>query len=74
MVLAAKLGLVAILLLLTVTHDLFVGPRVWRILRLPAESRSKFEQALVLWSPWLARFSLVLALAILCAAVALVRW
>ena len=73
-VLAAKLGLVAILLVLTLTHDLIVGPRVGRILRLPAESRSKFEQALVLWSPWLARFSLVLALAILFAAVALVRW
>lgn len=74
MVLAAKLGLVAILLLLTLTHDLMVGPRVGRILRLPAEGRSTFEQALVLWAPWLARFSLVLALAILFAAVALVRW
>lgn len=74
MVLAAKLGLVAALLVLTLTHDLMVGPRVGRILRLPAESRSTFEQALLLWAPWLARFSLVLALAILFAAVALVRW
>ncbi len=73
MVLAAKLGLVAILLLLTLTHDLILGPRIGRILRLSVERRSKFEQALVLWAPWLARFSLVLALAILFAAVALVR-
>lgn len=73
MVLATKLGLVTLLLLLTLTHDLIVGPRVGRILRLPAEGRSSFEQALVLWSPWLARFSLFLALAVLLAAVLLVR-
>ena len=74
MVLAAKLGLVAILLLMTLTHDLILGPRVGRILRLSVESRSTFEQALVLWAPWIARLSLVLALIILFAAVALVRW
>jgi putative copper resistance protein D len=74
LVLAAKLGLVAILLLLTLTHDLLVGPRVGRILQLPTESRTRFECALVMWSPWLARFSLFLALAVLFAAVALVRW
>jgi len=73
-VLAAKLGLVAVLLMLTLIHDLIVGPRVGRILRLPVESRSKMDQVLVLWAPWLARFSLVLALVILFAAVALVRW
>jgi len=73
-VLAAKLGLVAVLLMLTLIHDLIVGPRVGRILRLPVESRSKMDQVLVLWAPWLARFSLILALVILFAAVALVRW
>ena len=51
MVLAAKLGLMATLLLLTLTHDLTIGPRVGRILRLPTESRTRFDQALVLWSP-----------------------
>jgi uncharacterized membrane protein len=73
MVLAAKLGLVTILLLLTLTHDLILGPRVGRILRLPTESRTRLDHALVLWSPWVARFSLVLALAVLLAAVLLVR-
>ena len=38
MVLAAKLGLVTILLLLTLTHDLILGPRVGKILQLPTES------------------------------------
>ena len=73
MVLATKLGLVAILLFLTLTHDLILGPRVGRILQLPAESRSRFDQALVVWSPWVARCLLSLALAILLAAVMLVR-
>ena len=35
MVLAVKLELVAILLLLTLTHDLIIGPRVGRIVQLP---------------------------------------
>jgi copper resistance protein D len=73
MVLAAKLGLVTILLFLTLIHDLILGPRVGRILQLPTESRTRIDCTLVMWSPWLARFSLFLALAILFAAVALVR-
>jgi len=73
MVLATKLGLVAILLFLTLTHDLILGPRVGRILQLPTESRSMFDQALVVWSPWVARCLLFLALAILFAAAMLVR-
>jgi uncharacterized membrane protein len=73
MVLAAKLGLVTILLLLTLTHDLILGPRVVRILQLPTENRTRFDQTLVRWSSWVARFSLFLALAILFAAVMLVR-
>lgn len=73
LVLMAKLGLVILLLLLTLTHDLILGPRVGRIVRLPTESRTRFDQALVRWSPWVARFSLVLALAILFVAVLLVR-
>jgi putative copper resistance protein D len=38
MVLAVKLELVAILLLLTLTHDIIIGPRVGRIVQLPTES------------------------------------
>ncbi len=72
-VLAVKLGLVTILLLLTLTHDFIIGPRVGRIAQLPPESRTRFDQALVLWSPWVARLPLLLALAVLFAAVLLVR-
>jgi uncharacterized membrane protein len=73
MVLSVKLGLVAILLLFTVTHDLIIGPRVGRILQIPAESRTSSDRAMVVWSPWIARCSLVLTLAVLLAAVVLVR-
>ena len=73
MVLSVKLGLVAILLLFTVTHDLIIGPRVGRILQIPTERRTSSDHALVAWSPWIARSSLVLTLAVLLAAVILVR-
>ena len=72
-VLSVKLGLVAILLLFIVTHDLIVGPRVGRILQAPVESRTKSDHAMVGWSPWIARCSLLLTLAVLLAAVVLVR-
>jgi uncharacterized membrane protein len=73
MILSVKLGLVAILLLLTLTHELIIGPRTGRILQIPAERRTKSDHAMVAWSPWVARASLVLALAVLFAAVMLVR-
>lgn len=72
-VLAVKLGLVAILLLFTVAHDLIIGPRVGKIVQLSAESRTKLDHALVAWSPWIARSSLLMTLAVLFAAVVLVR-
>ena len=72
-ILVVKLGLVTILLLLTLGHDLIIGPRVGRIVQLPTESRTRFDHALVLWSRWIARFSLLLALAVLFAAVILAR-
>ncbi len=73
MVLTVKLGLVALLLFLTLTHDLVLGPLIRKIAQSPAERRTTFEQILVLWFSWVARFSLVLALAVLFAAVLLVR-
>ena len=54
MILSIKLGLVAIPLLVTVTRDLIIGPRVGRILQIPAESRTRSDQAMVAWSPWIA--------------------
>ena len=73
MILSVKLGLVAILLLFTMTHDLIIGPRVGRILQIPTESRTSSDQAIIAWSPWIARCSFFLALAVLFAAAVLVR-
>jgi len=64
---------VALLLLLTLIHDLILGPRVLQISQIPTDSRTRFEHSLVVWSPWVARFSFILALAVLFAAVVLVR-
>ena len=72
-ILVIKLGLVTILLFLTFTHDLIIGPRVGRILQTPIESRTGFDRTLIVWSPWIARSSLFLTLAVLLAAVVLVR-
>lgn len=47
MVLSVKRGLVVILLLFTVTHDLIIGPRVGRILQIPPESRTSSDHAMV---------------------------
>ena len=73
MILSVKLGLVAILLLVTMTHDLVIGPRVGQILQIPAESRTRSDHAMIGWAPWIARCSLLLTLAVLLAAVVLVR-
>lgn len=72
-ILVTKLGLVTILLFLTLAHDFILGPRVGQIMQLPTERRTRFDRALVLWSPWIARFLLILALAVLLAAVILAR-
>ncbi|HSS31607.1 MAG TPA: CopD family protein [Nitrospiraceae bacterium] len=72
-VLVAMLGLVALLLLLTLLHDFILGPRVLQIAQIHTDSRTRFEHSLVLWSPWVARFSFILALAVLFTAVVLVR-
>jgi uncharacterized membrane protein len=72
-VLATKLGLVASLLLLTLIHDFVLGPRVLQIVQIPMENRTRSEQSLVVWPPWVARFSFIVALAVLLAAVVRVR-
>lgn len=72
-VVQAKLALVFLLLLLTAVHDLFLGPRVGRILGVPEERRSDRDRRLVGSSRWVPRLSLLLALGILLCAVTLAR-
>jgi putative copper export protein len=73
-ILAAKLGLVAVLLLLSVFHDFVIGPRSTR----PAQQRdtAAAAQRAERWrrqASWIGRVNALLAVAIIFFAVALVR-
>jgi uncharacterized membrane protein len=72
-VLWLKLGLIGALLLLTVVHDLLLGPQVRKISALPEDARSSWEQAIVRTSSWVPRIALLLALFVLAAAAMLAR-
>ncbi len=72
-VLYVKLGLVGLLLLLTVSHDLLLGPLVGQIRAIPECAQSSWEHALIRGASWVPRLSLLLALAVVVAAVVLVR-
>lgn len=70
---AIKLILVGLLLGLTAAHDLALGPRVAEIMKRPEQERSASDLLLLRWSPWVARSSLLLALAVLFSAASLAR-
>jgi len=72
-VLGIKLSLVAGLLLMTLAHDLVLGPRVRAILALPPDKRTASDQTILAAATWLPRAALVLSLAVLFAAVMLAR-
>ena len=71
--LGVKLTLVAVLLLMTLAHDLVLGPRVRAILALPPDKRTTSDQTILTAATWLPRLALVLSLAVLFAAVMLAR-
>lgn len=68
-----KLGLVGVLLVLTVLHDLVLGPRVSRTVGIPESSRTAWDHLVVRTARWLPRVSLLLALAVVIAAALLAR-
>lgn len=72
-VFAIKLILVGVLFGLTAAHDLALGPRVAEIMKRPEQERSASDLLLLRWSPWVARSSLLLALAVLFSAASLAR-
>lgn len=69
--LAVKLILVAVMVALSLTHDLILGPASARALANPATVHT--AAALRRRTSWLARFNLVLGLLVVASAVALVR-
>lgn len=70
---AIKLGLVAVLLGLTGLHDFWLGPLVSQLMRAGSETWTAQGRLLVRLAPWVARAGLVLALGVLLAGVSLVR-
>ncbi len=72
-IVSLKLGLVVLLLVVTLLHDLLLGPRVSHAATIPASSRTAWEQAVVYTARLLPRVSLFIALMVVFAAVMLAR-
>jgi uncharacterized membrane protein len=68
-----KLGLVALLIMPTLLHDLALGPWVSEISLIPEAARTRREHNLVRTARWLPRLSLLIALAVILVAVVLAR-
>lgn len=71
--LGGKLSLVAVLLLMTLAHDLVLGPRVRAILALSSDQRTAADHTILAAATWLPRVALLLSLAVLFVAVLLAR-
>jgi len=68
-----KLSLVLLLIVMSLLHDQIIGPKVRTLKQKPIAELLKAEKFLIRLFPLLARLTLVLGLAILFAAVSLVR-
>lgn len=68
-----KLTLVALLLLLTLLHDLVLGPQVSRVSAIPESQRTSGEQVVFKTARWLPRLSLLIALSVVMTAAMLAR-
>jgi putative copper resistance protein D len=69
-----KLALVGVLLVLTVSHDLVLGPRTSHAMAIPEASRTAWDHLVVRTARWLPRVSLLLALAVVVLAAVLARF
>jgi uncharacterized membrane protein len=72
-VLRIKIGLVGVLLILSLSHDLLLGPQIMKMSAIPERSRSSWQQALIRTSAWLPRLALLFAFGVVAAAIVLVR-
>jgi len=68
-----KLSLVALLLFLTLLHDLVLGPRVSHVGAIPESQRTAGERFIFKTARWLPRLSLLIGLAVVIAAAMLAR-
>jgi uncharacterized membrane protein len=72
-IVTVKLMLVALLLFLTLLHDLVFGPQVGRVSAIPDSHRTSGERIVFKTARWLPRVSLLIALAVMIAAAVLAR-
>jgi copper resistance protein D len=72
-IVTVKLTLVALLLFLTLLHDLVLGPRVSRVSAIPESQRTAGEQLAFKTARWLPRLLVLLALAVVITAALLAR-
>jgi copper resistance protein D len=72
-ILLVKAGLVVVLLLVTIVHDLLLGPLASRSSTMPACTQTAWGQVLLRTSRWVPRLALAVALGVLLVAVVLVR-
>jgi copper resistance protein D len=72
-IVTVKLTLVALLLFLTLLHDLVLGPQVSRVSAIQESLRTTGEQVVFRTARWLPRLSLLIALAVIVAAAILAR-
>ena len=68
-----KMALVLLLFILTILHDLLMGPQVRRVRAIPEHARSSWERTLLRSSAWLPRVALLVALGVVAAAIVLTR-
>jgi uncharacterized membrane protein len=72
-IVTVKLTLVALLLFLTLLHDLVFGPQVSRVSAIAESQRTTGEQVIFKSARWLPRLTLLIALAVLITATMLAR-
>ncbi len=72
-IVTVKLALVGLLLVLTLLHDLVLGPNVSRVVAIPESHRTAGEQIIFKTARWIPRLSLFIALAVVIAATMLAR-
>lgn len=73
LVLRIKIGLVCLLLLLTVAHDLLLGPRMNNTRGRPETVRTTIDYLVFKTSRWVPRLALIVGILVLLAAIVLAR-
>ncbi|WP_447968633.1 DUF4149 domain-containing protein [Nitrospira sp. M1] len=72
-IIIAKLSLVLLLIITSITHDRIIGPKARSIKQKASVDWSAGDRILVHFAPWIGRMTMILGLAVVLAGVMLVR-